>query len=145
MPVTAAIEEAANNYFEPKGKEATDMEIEDIPKHVADKLSSFGRNEHMPVCTVAEVIYCRRLGDADAWTADGSQESTLRAAGTHCPLQPLPAANTATVHDRWRSWNCVNVDGSGRSIESRRISHGFSSGCGAEGIRSWPGRSGEWL
>ena len=78
-----------------------------------------GANISLPVYNATEAVITRR-------SLPESSEEILRAAIIHSPSQVLPAANTATVANRWRRWHGAGIAGAGSRFDMESVSSPYS-------------------
>ena len=93
---------------------------------VAESLQLRGKNVHMPVLSIVESMYARRVAN-DSEVGD---QGVLRSVEIHSPSQPLAKANTGTVRYHWQLWSAMTAIGSGLRIDpERRIQAALDTTC----------------
>lgn len=83
-------------------------------------LGKRGRNVHIAVLNLQETVFVGRTFGGDGGQA-AAPAFVTRAAPVQSPAQPLPVANIATVHDRWKRWTFLSSSGSAHQMTGNAL------------------------
>ena len=97
-------------------------------RHIEKWVGTKGKNVHLPVLNQCETLFVRSAPDLGDLLV-----SVMQGCEVHSPAQPLPAANAATLRDRWCQWSVMTARGAGAKVTA--------SSSLAEAVRQAPWRT----